>query len=155
MAIAISRTAETDAALFSERDRASAPTAAQLAGEPAYVHQVPGRLRLEWPRLRRDPLMLQAVCEGLRATGEAESVEGNALLGSVTIRYDAQKDPRPLLQACGLDRSRADGPAAAACRCGRGQAGSSWTAAATAGVAAHLLFDLVVWGTAAGALASR
>jgi len=128
---------------------------------PSYVHHVPGRIRMEFRQLRNESMAVSTVCTRARAISGVLAVKSNTVIGSITIEYDRQMNFEPLRQellASGMDlrkRQRTEGSATEWARGGRGLNSSMWKDVAFVGMAAHLILDLILWGTAAGALVLR
>jgi hypothetical protein len=55
---------------------------------PAYVHHVPGRLRLKAAEFRQNPSLLEAARRELIALRGVSSVSTNPLIGSILVEYD-------------------------------------------------------------------
>jgi hypothetical protein len=53
-----------------------------------YLHDVPGRLRIKIPELRRNPRLAMELDRLLNSLFGVESIEANTVTGSVTVRYD-------------------------------------------------------------------
>jgi copper chaperone CopZ len=73
---------------------------------PAYLHHVPGRLRLKAAEFRRQPGLLEAARRELRALHGVCRVSTNLLTGSILVEYDpAVSTPDALseaMQKCGF-----------------------------------------------------
>ena len=73
----------------------------------AYIHDVPGRLRVKSPSFKSGP-GLDAAERALAGTAGVTSVQGNPLTGSLLIHYDSDRLSGDRLktilrQACGVD----------------------------------------------------
>jgi len=127
--------------------------------EPAYAHHVPGRLRVVLQHLKNDRAATEHTCKRLGTIAGVRRVRGNAVLGSLTVEYDPCMAPGAFLgalQAHGIAvRECLKGAAYPACERPLPSGASPWKDAAFAGMALHLVFDFLVWGTAAGALIAR
>jgi hypothetical protein len=63
-----------------------------------YIHNVPGRLRIKIPSIRRNPAKCGAVQELLMHLDGVERIQLTELTGSVVINYDAQKiEPQDMI----------------------------------------------------------
>lgn len=58
-----------------------------------YVHHVPGRLRVRSRHLRNNAPALRDLCDGLTAIAGIREAKGNALTGSVLVRYAPEAAP--------------------------------------------------------------
>jgi hypothetical protein len=56
-----------------------------------YVHHVPGRLRLQFDRLRSDSVTSAELARRLLGIDGVEAIRTNHLIGSLTIEYDRSK----------------------------------------------------------------
>jgi len=54
------------------------------------AHHIPGRIRIRIPAARGDPGLLEQIRIGAEAVSGVESVESNAITGSVLIRYSRE-----------------------------------------------------------------
>ncbi len=142
------------------QDGAAPPRREAALVKPTYVHQVPGRFRMELPHFKNNPSAIECARERLGSVAGIRSVRGNPVLGSLTVEYDPGMKSETLLsvlRAEGVDLRDSPKTGAAGCTCGylSRNTPSPWKNVAFAGMAAHLVFDLIVWSTAAGALVSR
>lgn len=55
-----------------------------------YIHQIPGRLRIKSPAVKRKPTMAEAVEVLLKTIEGIRSVAVNTITGSITIHYTLQ-----------------------------------------------------------------
>jgi copper chaperone CopZ len=69
--------------------RAAQPkTAESRFPAPAYVHHVPGRLRVQAAEFRYNPSLLEAARRELSALGGVGTVSTNLVTGSILVEYD-------------------------------------------------------------------
>jgi len=52
----------------------------------AYVHHLPGRLRLKATECRQDPIILEAACRELAALPSVRAISPNSLTGEAALR---------------------------------------------------------------------
>ncbi|ACL60558.1 HMA2 domain-containing protein [Methylobacterium nodulans] len=120
-----------------------------------YIHHVPGRLRVKLQHLKNDAAATETVCLRLSKIAGVRSVKGNTALGSLTILYDEPAEPDALLGAIGVAWPKQTSAVSQRHSHNPRRHGTSWKDLALAGMTVHLVFDLVVWATAAGALMTR
>ncbi|MBI3803150.1 MAG: heavy-metal-associated domain-containing protein [Nitrospirae bacterium] len=77
-----------------------------------YIHQIPGRLRIKSPAVKRNPAKAEIVEGLLKSIDGVDSVAVNILTGSITIHYDQNNlQPEAILdrlkQARYFDESKA------------------------------------------------
>jgi hypothetical protein len=127
-------------------DKATCGTAAPEAGKerfpaPAYVHHVPGRLRLKAAEFRQKPSLLEAARHELSALRGVSSVSTNQLTGSILVEYDPHVSPPAALseamQKRGFPCIRLEAPTL-------DTAGRTSLAESFAGMAVRTLFELLV-----------
>jgi hypothetical protein len=123
---------------------------------PDYVHHVTGRLRVQAAQLRDNPIALADLHRELSALAGVRRVSTKPIIGSITTEYvpgielvavrDAFRD-RGIEIGDVIKLPEAGAKAA--------QLASPWRSVLAAGMAAHFLLDLLVWGIAATALLTR
>jgi hypothetical protein len=56
-----------------------------------YMHEVPGRLRIKIPALKRDAHRAREIQRAIRSVSGVRSTSANTLTGSVTVHYDPEQ----------------------------------------------------------------
>ncbi len=65
-----------------------------------YIHHVPGRLRLQTPKLKRRPLAARSACNAAIGIPGVTAARANAMTGSLLVSYDRHRTtPATLWQA--------------------------------------------------------
>ena len=120
------------------------------ASANTYVHHVKGRLRVQ-AMVLRDAAEMQALRQQLGAIHGVRKVACNPIIGSMTVEYGPELEFPVLLVVRKAPASRSVlSPAVP--NCNASAAYSPWRKFFAAGLAAHLVLDLLVWGFAGAAL---
>ena len=118
---------------------------------PAYVHHVPGRLRLKAAEFRENPRIIETACGELAALPGVNSVSPNHLTGSILVEYDPLVSAPAALVEAMQQRGFPPMPLEAAALAGAEQPSLTER---LAGAAARSLFDWLVERLIVGAIAA-
>ena len=115
-----------------------------------------GRLRVQAAQLRNNPIAIEGLRQQLGSISGVRRLTSNPAIGSITTEYAPGTELATVLAAF-RDRCIEMNDLTKRARPGAvtAQSASLWRSLLAAGVAAHVLFDLLVWGMAAVALVSR
>jgi hypothetical protein len=118
---------------------------------PAYVHHVPGRLRLKAAEYKDNPGVLETACRELAALPGVRSVSPNRLTGSILAEYDPLVSAPAALSAAmeerGFPRIALEAPTLASTH-------QDYLTERFAGVAIRTLFEWFVERLVIGAIAA-
>ena len=121
------------------------------ASANTYVHHVKGRLGVQATVLKENSAEMQALRQQLGALRGVRKVACNPTIGSITVEYAPELQFPVLLgtlQSAGIEMSALP----AVPNRNVSAAYSPWRKLFTAGLAAHLVLDLLAWGFAGAAL---
>jgi hypothetical protein len=121
------------------------------ASPNTYVHHVKGRVRVQSAVLRGDVSGMEVLSQHLGAIRGVRKLACNPIIGSITVEYAPELELTVLL---GAFREAGIGIAAFPTAQSRTTpaASSPWRNLFTAGLAAHLVLDVLAWGFAGAAL---
>lgn len=121
------------------------------ASANTYVHHVKGRLRVQATVLKENAAEMQALRQQLGALRGVQKVACNPIIGSITVEYAPELEFPVLLGI--VKNARIEMSALpAVLNQNVSAAYSPWRKLFTAGLAAHLVLDLLAWGFAGAAL---
>ena len=121
------------------------------ASPNTYLHHVKGRLRVQATVLRGNAAGMRALRQQLGAIRGVRKVTSNPVIGSITVEYAPELELPVLLET--LQSARIELSALpAAHNPNPSTASSPWRRLFGAGLAAHLVLDLLAWGFAGASL---